>query len=71
MSDINLDTTGTSNNRCGTRLSCGRSIAGCGGMSQGFHNNGFETVKAVEYDPSAVEFNQPESARLPGDIRVA
>jgi site-specific DNA-cytosine methylase len=24
-------------------------------MSQGFHNNGFENVKAVEKDPSAVE----------------
>jgi DNA (cytosine-5)-methyltransferase 1 len=29
-------------------------FAGCGGATEGFHNNGFETVMAVEKDPMAV-----------------
>lgn len=46
-------------------------FAGCGGMSQGFHNNGFDTVKAVEKNPSAAE-SLTTNLKVPvfqGDIR--
>jgi DNA (cytosine-5)-methyltransferase 1 len=60
-------------NRCGKRddFRVLDLFAGCGGMSQGFHNNGFETVKAVEKDPSAVE-SLTTNLKVPvfqGDIR--
>jgi DNA (cytosine-5)-methyltransferase 1 len=60
-------------NRCGKRddFRVLDLFAGCGGMSQGFHNNGFETVKAVEKDPSAAE-SLTTNLKVPvfqGDIR--
>lgn len=47
-------------------------FAGCGGFSVGFLQNGFEVIKAVEFDESIAEtykHNHPETKLIVDDIR--
>ena len=47
-------------------------FAGCGGFSVGFLQNGFEVIKAVEFDESIAEtykHNHPETKLIVDDIK--